>query len=423
MKIRLAYGKSGLEIDLPDHLKADVIASRYVKPVSDPHDAVRAALQNPIGGRALSRQVRPQDRVAIVINDITRPTPYEVILPALLEELSHVPSENIILFNATGTHRSNTEAELRTMLGNTLVDQYPIVQNCAEDPSLYQTVGSTKSGNEIHILRQYLECEFRILTGFIEPHFFAGFSGGPKACVPGLANLDTILRNHSVQHIDSPDAAWGKTAGNPLWEDLSEAADLAGQAFLLNVALNRDKQITAVFAGNLHQAHQIGCDYVRDHAMAGVTALYDVVITCNSGYPLDLNLYQSIKGLSAAARIVRPGGIILAAADCWDGIPEHGLFKNLLVESKTPDRLLETLRRPGFSARDSWQAQIHAQICRKARVCFYSDHLSDQQIRSAFMQPCRDIAAWITREARQAGGPLSICVLPEGPLTIPYLLR
>jgi len=295
------------------------------------------------------------------------------------------------------------------------------VQNCAEEADAHEPVGTTRSGNPVRVLRAYLECDFRIWTGFIEPHFFAGFSGGPKACVPGLADLGTILRNHSTANIDSPDAAWGKTAGNPIWEELNEAASLAGPAFLLNVALNRDKQVTAVFAGQPDEAHSAGCDYVKSRAMVGVAGPYDIVITSNSGYPLDLNLYQSVKGLSAAARIVKPGGVIAAAADCWDGFPEHGLYRQLLVESDSPAALLETLHRPGFSARDAWQAQIHARICMKAQVYFYSDALTDEQIRSAFMRPCRDIAGLVTRLARQADPAPTVCVLPEGPLTIPCL--
>ena len=422
MKVHLAYGKQGLDIHLSDTLRVDVLTPRQPKAECDPAGAVRTALQYPIGCKALSRQVQAQDRIAIVFNDITRATPYDIIMPVLLEELSHVPPEHITLFNATGTHRQNTDEELRTILGDACVDRYTIVQNNVEDSDSYITVGVTQSGNPIRILRRYLECNIHILTGFIEPHFFAGFSGGPKACVPGLAALDTVLRNHSAKNIDSPDATWGKTAGNPIWEELSEAVDLAGQAFLLNVSMNSDKQITGVFAGDLKAAHRAGCNYVKETAMVAVKEPYDIVITSNSGYPLDLNMYQSVKGMSAAARIVKPGGVIIVAADCWDGFPEHGLYKQLLSEAGSPADLLETIRRPEFSARDTWQAQIHACICQEARVCFYSEHLSDKQIRSAFMTPCRDISAFVQMLIEQAKTSLKICVLPDGPLTIPYLL-
>lgn len=421
MKVRLAYGKSGLDVQLPDGLHIDIITPRHPEPAPDPAAAVRDALQKPIGCDAIANQVKPRDKVAIVFNDITRATPYDILMPVLLEELSHVPPENITLFNATGTHRQNTDAELRSMLGNACVDRYKIIQNNAEDTDSHVTVGTTQSGNEIRVLKDYRECDFRILTGFIEPHFFAGFSGGPKACVPGLADLDTVLRNHSVEHIDAPQACWAKTAGNPIWDELSEAVDLTGQAFLLNVAMNPNKQITGVFAGDIKEAHRTGCDFVRKNSMAAVAEPYDIVISSNSGYPLDLNMYQSVKGMSAAARIVKSGGIIIIASDCWDGFPDHGLYKKLLTESESPEALLKRIHKPEYSSRDTWQAQIHAQICRKAKVYFFSDHLTDEQIRSAFMLPCRDISELVQLLTRQSEIPQKICVLPDGPLTIPYL--
>jgi nickel-dependent lactate racemase len=301
------------------------------------------------------------------------------------------------------------------------VDNYRIIQNDAADAKSHISVGRTSTNNEIKVLTEYVKCDVRILTGFIEPHFFAGFSGGPKACVPGLADMDTILRNHSPVNIDNQDAAWGHTADNPIWKELLEAAELAGEAFLLNVALNTEQKVTGVFAGELKLAHQKGCDFVKENAMAPVKEPYDIVITSNSGYPLDLNMYQSVKGLSAAARIVKQNGTIIIAAECWDGIPSHGMYGKLLTESKTPLELLAKIRSNNFLCHDSWQAQIHALICEKARIHFYSDNLTDDQISGAFMRPCRDIAAAVKAIAAGKSDNLKICILPDGPLTIPYL--
>jgi lactate racemase len=419
--VKLAYGKTGLNVRLPDDLRVDVVRPRHIEAPADQAGAVRHALRHPLGCRSLREYVRPSDTVGIVCNDITRPTPYQTILPVLLRELDHVPEEAITLLIATGTHRPNSVDELRMMLGEEVVDRFRIVQNDANDRDLHALVGTTTSGNDVWIHKEYLRCDVRILTGFIEPHFFAGFSGGGKACMPGLTRLETVLRNHSVRHIDHPKATWGVTHGNPIWEEIREAAIMAKLSLLLNVTLNREKQITAVFAGDLDQAHEQGCVFVREHAMAPVKAPYDIVITSNSGYPLDMNLYQSVKGMSAAAQIVKKGGAIILAADCWDGIPDHGLYKKLLSEAGSPAFLLEKMRAGQCGCQDAWQAHLHAAICQKAEVHLFSRNLTDEQIERAMLRPCRDIPRTVDRLLASYGRDASICVLPEGPQTIPYV--
>jgi len=422
MKVRLAYGKTALEISLPDDVSVTVIEPEYVDGLPDQAGAVRDALRQPIGSPPLRSLVKPTDQVGIVFSDITRPTPNHLILPVLLDELDHVPEEQIVLFNSTGTHRPNTEAELRGMLGDTIVDRYRIVQNDAHDRDSHILVGRTTSGHDVWIHREFVECDVRIPTGFIEPHFFAGFSGGGKAIMPGLALLETVMRNHSARNLDSPLARWGITHGNPLWEEVREAAAMVQPTFLLNVALNRDRQITAVFAGDFEEAHAQGCAFVRDKAMVAVEEPFDIVITSNSGYPLDLNLYQAVKGMSAAAQVVKEGGSMIVAADCWDGIPEHGEYGRLLVEAESLESLLETIRAPGFQRQDMWQAHIQALICLKADVHFYSHNLSEKQIEGALLRPCRDIEATVAELLQKHGRGATICVLPEGPQTIPYVL-
>jgi len=421
MKIRLAYGKKGMEVRLPDDLHPVVVEPEYVPALAEQAESIRDALRRPIGSRALREVVRSGDKVSVVFNDITRPTPYPVILPALLAELDHVRDDRIVLLNATGTHRPNTEPELRRMLGNQILDRFRILQNDAIDRSTHTRVGTTRGGNEVWLHKEYVECDVRILTGFIEPHFFAGFSGGGKACMPGLALLETVLRNHSVAHLDDPKATWGVTYGNPLWEEILEAASMVPPAFLLNVTLNRDKQITGVFAGDLEQAHKQGCAFAKKTAMAPVRQPYDIVITSNSGYPLDLNVYQSIKGISAASQIVKKGGSIIMAADCWDGIPDHGQYARLLRHASSPEHLLETIRAPGFSVQDMWQVQIQALISQKADVHLYSESLRDEQIIAALLKPCHNIGATVQELVQKLGRVASICVLPEGPQTIPYI--
>ncbi len=256
---KLAYGKSGLEIALPDAADITVIAPRFVPALPDPAGALRDALRQPIGAPPLHECITPSDRVGIVFSDITRPTPNHLLLPAILKELAHVPDEQITLFNATGTHRPNTGAELRGMLGDAIVDRFAVVQNDAQDRASHVYVGTTARGNAIWLHRDFVACDVHILTGFIEPHFFAGFSGGGKATMPGLALLDTIMTNHSAANMDDPQVRWGITHGNPLWEEITEAAHMIERNFLVNVTLNSAKAITGVFAGDLDEAHAQGC--------------------------------------------------------------------------------------------------------------------------------------------------------------------
>ncbi len=423
MKIRLAYGKTGLSIELPDSARVSVVEPRFVPGLPDPQGAVRRALAAPIGSPRLRDRVRPGEKVGIAFSDITRPMPYPLLLPALREELSALPDARIVLFNATGTHRANTPEELRSILGAEAAGRHRIVQNDARDTDSHVRVGCTSRGRDIRIHREFMACDARILTGFIEPHFFAGFSGGGKAVMPGLASLETILANHSAGHMDHPEVRWGVTRGNPLWEEVEEAAGLARPTFLLNVTLNRRREITGVYAGDFREAHARGCAAVREAAMVAVEEPFDIVIGSNSGYPLDLNLYQAVKGMSAAAQVVREGGAIILAADCWDGIPEHGEYGKLLREGADLDGLLARIRAPGFRRQDMWQVQIQALIRRRAELYLYSDNLSDEQIRGAHLEPCRSIEATVAGLLRRHGAQASICVLPEGPQTIPYLGR
>lgn len=421
MNLRLAYGKTGLTFSLPDDLDVTVVEPVYLPGAAAPAETLRQALRHPIGAPPLADFVQPGDTVGIVFSDLTRPTPNQQLIPAVLRELAHVPPGNIILFNSLGTHRHNTPAELERMLGAEIANGCRIVQNNAFDPATQTRVGTSSRGHEIWLNRELLACDVKILTGFIEPHFFAGFSGGGKAILPGMAGLQTVLGNHDYAMISHPQATWGVTHGNPIWEEINEVARQVGRTFLLNVTLNRDKAITAAFAGDLEQAHAAGCDFARQTAMLPVAAPFDIVITSNSGYPLDLNLYQTVKGMSAACQVVKPGGAILIAAECWDGIPDHGLYGKLLAAARSPQELLERIAQPGFLEQDQWQAQIQAQIQLKARLFVRTDGLSDETLRRCLLEPCADIPATVERLLADYGRRARICVLPEGPQTIAYI--
>ncbi len=420
MRVRLAYGKEGLWIDLPDE-NVTVVEPHFVEGLPDETGAIRAALQEPIEAPPLRDIVRPDNTVAIVFSDLTRPMPNERVLPVLLAELSHVPRQDIALIAALGTHRRNTEKELAGMLGREILENYRVVQHDAWDKENMVYLGRTSFGHETWINRTYLEADIKILTGFIEPHFFAGFSGGPKAVLPGLAGEAAVLGNHDAKMIGHPKATWGVTVGNPIWEEIREMAAKTDPTFLLNVTINKRKEITGVFAGDIWKAHKAGTDFVRASAMVPVPAPFDIVITTNSGYPLDLNLYQTVKGMSAAALVVKERGSIIAAAECWDGIPDHGQYKNILKMAESPQELLEIINTPGFLMQDQWEAQVQAMIQLKADVYVKTSYLSDEEIREALLLPCHDIEETLAQLLDKHGPQATVCVLPEGPQTIPYV--
>ncbi len=420
MRVHLAYGKHGLDVELPP--QTHVILPRPVPGLPDEEAAIRQALQAPLGMPPLRQLVHPGDRIVIVHTDLTRPMPNDRVLPVLLDELERagVSPEQITLLNGLGTHRKQTPQELAAMLGQAILGRYRCVQHDAWDDDNLVSLGRTRFGHPVRVNRLYMEAEVKILTGFIEPHFFAGFSGGPKGVLPAIAGADSILANHGAPMVGHPNATWGVTHGNPIWEEMLEVAFRTRPTFLLNVTLNRARDITGVFAGDLQQAHAAGCDFCRQSVMVPVPHLFDIVITTNAGYPLDLNLYQAVKGMSAAARVVRPGGAIIIAAECWDGIPAHGQYANLLRAADSPQALLERITAPGFACQDQWEAQVQAMVQQRAEVHVYSDGLSDDQIREALLIPCRAIEETIESLLARYGPEATLCALPEGPLTLPF---
>jgi nickel-dependent lactate racemase len=418
MEVILAYGKSGLSVNVPENSK--IIEPAHLELPKDDHQVVLNALRNPVGTEPLKAMVKASDRVVIVISDITRPTPNHKLIPWILEELPHVPLENVTIINGTATHRDQTREEFVEMLGEKVVDTVRIVNHHCHEKSELTHLGTSSFGCEIYLNKEYVEADFRIVTGFIEPHFFAGFSGGPKGIMPGVAGIETILTFHNAKMIGHPLATWGILENNPLQEMAREVNTFCKPDFLLNVALNGKKEITNVFAGELIEAHAAGCAYVKEHAMVKCDTRYDVVITTNSGYPLDQNLYQAVKGMNAAHKIVKQGGTIISASECIEGMPEHGNFSKILTMRNSPKELLEMINDPSFQMFDQWEAQRLAMIQEWADVYLYSS-LPDESAQIAKLTPTKDIEQTLTDLRSKYGKEISIAVLPLGPLTIPYV--
>ena len=414
----LKYGKRDLPVCFPDSVDITAAEPGKKEPLHDPETALREALKHPIGKKPLAdcAAAAGGSKIGIIFNDITRATPTRMMLPIILDELADIQPDQIVLFDALGTHRPNTQAELIDMLGDEIVRKYRIVQNDCNDRARQKYLGKTSFGHEIWINKEAADCGLLILTGFIEPHFFAGFSGGGKAVMPGMAGAETIFHNHSAEMIASDHATWGVTYGNPIWEEIQEIAESAGDLFLVNVTMDPDHRITGVFCGDLREAHREGAAFVKEYAMCPVKNAFDAVITTNSGYPLDMNLYQSVKGMSAAARIARPGAPIIIAAECSDGIPDHGLFRQMLKRFDSPREVYDHIMNNPRIEQDQWQIQILAKILLDHPVYVYST-LGDDQVRECMMIPTHDIAETV----RQTTPEGSICIMPQGPLTIPYI--
>lgn len=418
MRVRLAYGKEGLDIEVPDH--SVVIEPQNLDKVPDEKMAVQQALRHPIHSSPLRERVKESDRVAIVISDITRPTPNHKLVPWLIEELSHVPLKNFVIINGTGTHRDQTREEFVEMLGSWVVDNIRIINNQCHDRDTQERVGSSRFGCDVYLNKEYVQADFRIVTGFIEPHFFAGFSGGPKGIMPGIAGIDTILTFHNARMIGDPLATWGNMQHNPVQDMTREVNGMCKPHFMLNVALNGRKEITQVFAGELFEAHLTGCAFVKEHAMVKCDQRFDVVITSNSGYPLDQNLYQAVKGMSAAHKIVKKGGTIICAAECSDGLPNHGNYAEILKMRKTPQEILDMINEPEFQLFDQWQVQKQALIQVWADVYVYSK-LSDEEVTYAMLKPTDNISCTLDELKKVYGERMTVAVMPLGPLTIPYV--
>ena len=419
--VRLAYGQTGLAVQLPAD-RTTVVRPRPQPAAGDVGAVLRDALRHPVAGPPLRDVVRPGQAVAVSICDATRPQPRRLMLIALLEELAGIVGpEDLLVLVATGTHRGNTEAELEQMLGADLRAQLTVINHDGRDDTTLVWRGRFGADVPVWLNRQWVEADVRITTGFVEPHFFAGFSGGPKLVAPGLAGLETVLTLHDARRIGDPRATWGVCEGNPVHDDVRAIAAGTGVDFGFDVVLNDAQEVVTAYGGEVLAMHAAAREACRATAMVPVPEPFDVVVTTNSGYPLDQNLYQAVKGMSAAASIVKPGGTIVIAAECRDGFPDHGSFREVLASAASPRDLLSMITARERTVPDQWQVQILARVLERADVSVYTSYLGEKELAEAHLGACSDVAATV-RDALATAGPQSrVCVLPEGPQTIAYL--
>ena len=418
--IQIAYGKRGIPLELDPTVADWTVLEPTTEPaLTNPSEAFKVACRKPIGTSPLSEIIRENDRVVIVTADGTRPVPNSELIPWLLDELP-VPLCQVSVLIGTGSHRPNTPGEIEAMFGRDLASRIEIVNHNAFDHDSNTPVGTTPSGASVAFNRRYVEADKRIALGFIEPHFVAGFSGGPKAIAPGVAAIDTILHLHSYELIGHPRSTWGILDDNLLHGAICDAVALCPPDFMANVTLNTRKQITGFWCGDYRAAHRAGCSHVRQHAMAPVSRRFPVVITSNSGFPLDQNLYQSVKGMSAAALIIEDGGSLFVASECSDGVPSHGNFGRVLAQHPTRESLDAWLRSLDTPVLDQWQVQLLMGILQRCRVHLYSG-LDHDVVISCNIFPCDNFQQSIHERLQELGHKPPVAVLPQGPLTIPYV--
>ena len=421
-RISLAYGQGGLDIDLPAG-RTLVVEPSYAPAAADQHQEVMRAMREPVTGPPLRDLLRPGATVAISMCDGTRAQPRHIVIPAVLEALEGVIRlEDVVILVATGTHRGNSPEEIREMVGDEVADSVEIINHDARDRDSLVYLGVHGNGVPVWLNKRWVNADIRITTGFVEPHFFAGFSGGPKLVAPGLAGLDTVLTLHNAQRIGDRRATWGICEGNPVHDDVRAVVGAVGKVdFALDVVLNREQAIVQAFGGPVLEMHAEARKLTRKLAMSPVPSLFEVVVTTGSGYPLDQNLYQAVKGISAAATVVRPGGTIVCAAECRDGFPDHGSYREVLASAESPKALFDKISKRAETIPDQWQAQIQASLQIQARVVMHTSYLSDAALATAHLEQTAHIERTVMESLAAAGPDARVCVLPEGPQTIPYL--
>jgi len=429
MKVALAYGESAIEADVPD--TATVLRPERVPALADVPGAVRAAIEAPVAGAPLARVARAGQRVAqatlraaVVVSDVTRPVPNAAILPPVLETLESagVRRDDITIIIATGLHRASRDDERRRILGDEILGRYRVMDHAARDRSTQAYLLTTARNIEVWLNRAYLEADVRVLTGFVEPHLFAGYSGGGKAVMPGIAGAEAIMANHDARMIGHPKATWCATEGNPIFEEMRDVALKSSPSFTVNVTLDEAQRVTGVFAGELVAAHEAAIAQAARQALRPIPHLYDVVVVTNMGYPADLVLYQSVKGMSVAARACAAGGAILLIAECREGLG-GAEYVELLRREASPDALLRALQAAGReTASDQWQVQVQAMVQARCDVWLHSS-LPRETVESAHLRYAPDVTETLARiidEKRAAlGREPTVCVLPHGQLTVP----
>lgn len=417
-QVSIPFGQRTVQCYIPDDRLLGVLrpATQAKTTVSEQQKIVKQALLQPIDSPSLQALSKDKNKILIITSDHTRPMPSKITMPLLLEQIRlGNPAAKIHILVATGFHRLTTQDELLSRFGREVVENETVLVHNARDPQSMHRFGTLPSGGALLLNAEAAWADLVLSEGFIEPHFFAGYSGGRKSILPGIASQETVFYNHNAEFIHHPAAHSGSLVENPIHKDMVYAAKQAHLQFILNVCLNEEKQIVRAFAGDFEKAHAAGCAYVEAQTSVSTAQQADIVITGNGGSPLDLNIYQSVKCMSGAEPCVRPGGVIIALCSCYDGHGSQG-FYDLFQQYKTPDALMQALLEKPRSetVADQWQAQILARVLQKAHVILVTDQCSETLVRSFGLLHAQDFSRAMEMAEAIAGKQSTVLCMPNG---------
>jgi nickel-dependent lactate racemase len=422
MRIKLDYGKTGLEVEVPDRNLVGPLGLRPVEPLADPERVLSEALADPIGSAPLLELARGRHSACILICDITRPVPNEFLLRQILPtlEAAGIPRDKILILIATGLHRPNLGDELVELVGAEIAANYRVENHDGRKLSEHANLGTSPRGVPVWIDRRYVEADLKIATGLIEPHLMAGYSGGRKLVCPGIAALETVQCWHGPAFLEHPRADCGILDGNPVHEENTRIARMAGCDFIVNVSLDKDRRVTSLVAGDMEAAFAKGVEFVESVCKAPIPEPCDVVVTSSAGYPLDTTFYQAIKGLTGVLPIVKQGGTIVIAAALDEGIgsPE---FRRLFTENADIDTFMRRILGKDYFVLDQWQLEKLGHVCRKARPRFVTQGLAPDVMKGLFVDSIPSVEQAIAEALAEYGPNARIAVVPKGPYVLPVV--
>lgn len=423
MKVRLEYGRDGLEVELPDENVIGILGLKPAPALQNPGAAAAEALASPIGARPLAELARGRRDACIVVCDITRPVPNPILLPPVLAALEEggLSRDRVTILVATGTHRPNTPAELEGMLGREAASSCRVVNHVCTDANSQKSLGVSPKGVPVRLNRNYCEADLKVTVGLIEPHFMAGFSGGRKLIMPGIAALETVQAWHSPRFLEHPSATSGVVDGNPVHEESLAIAKMARPDMIVDVTLDERNQITGIFAGDLEEAWRAGVAFAQAHVRSEVSEPADIVVTTCAGAPLDATFYQAVKGMVGALPIVKPGGSIVIASECAEGIGSEP-FRRQLMENDDLESYMEAMQGGGWMfVPDQWEVEELAKAVRDNTVYCVAAGIPHDDLARCFVTPAETVEEGVAAAIERHGPNARIAVIPKGPYVIPTL--
>ncbi len=426
MNINLLYGQKGIDLHLPEDLRVTVVRKHPMQPLSDPVQAVKRALEEPVGSLPLAEMARGKKSACILICDITRPVPNGTLLPPLIKTITGagIPLENVLILVATGLHRPNIGEELREVIGSDEVYNSVRIENhYARDREAHADLGKTTRGIPIMIDRRFVEADLKVVTGLVEPHFMAGYSGGRKLVAPGVAYQDTILSFHAPPILEHCRSANCVIEGNPLHEEQIEMVRKIGDIVAVNVVIDEDRSIGFVNFGEVEESHLQAVQFMRKHAEVSLPRRFKTIVTTSAGHPLDGTYYQTIKGMVGVLEILEPGGTIIIASECSEGMGSHEFVEaQRLLRETGPDRFLSVLESREMANIDEWQTEMLVKALRVGNVKLFTTGLSKEDLQDVVVDPVSSLEEAVIASVKAHRDP-DVAVVPEGPYVIPTFQR